>query len=147
MTHQHGSSSAGGESNLAPGVAPSFGDVPAFPFEHTPKRLVLSLSEHHQLEAAVRPEDFGGAFEHELFGAGTLLLKRADAPGEVHLSADVVIRQGPAMRLDATVRQSWVMRSVAGDDAAPPNVRIVRELVRVASLPHQSTVRVSVALD
>jgi hypothetical protein len=140
MTHEHESSS-GGESNLGPGVAPSFGDVPAQPFEHTPERIVLSRHEHTHL--AHQPlATLGGEFAHEQIGRGVLALTESGAPGEVHIRADVLTLEGPAIHLEADVRGSWVARTASGNWGEAANVQIVRELVRLAALPHQSTVRV-----
>jgi len=147
LSYEHASDSAGGEVNLAPGVAPSFGEVPDSPFEHTPERLVLSLSEHEHLAGLAFAETLEGTFESERLGSGTLLLRNGDSPGAIHLSADVLGPSGPAMRLDATVRESWLLRSVSGGAEETARVQVVRELVRLASLPHQSTVRVSIAAD
>jgi hypothetical protein len=145
MTHQFEVSSAGGESNLAPGVAPSFGDVPSAPFEHLPERLVLSLTEHDQLNADRLPASWAADFSGEAFGSGSLLVEEAD-PGTVRVSADVLGARGPAIRLDATVRKTWLTRAVESGGGAPGTL-VVRELLELAQLPGQSTVRISVAAD
>ena len=145
-TMQADNGSAAGESNLAPGVAPSFGEVPAAPFEASPERIVLSLTEHDHLAPGNLPGTWRAEFSGEPFGSGTLLVQDAER-GAVHVSADMVGDRGPAVRLDATVRRSWLDRTIEGDKTAQATARVVRELLELAGLPGQSTVRVSVAAD
>lgn len=140
MTHQHESTVAG-EANLGPGVAPSFGDVPGQPFEHTPERIVLSSEEHTRLSTP-QFEAFGGEFAHEHLGRGRVSLRETDEPGEVHILASVVKQDGPALEIEADVRVSWLSRAARSGAGEPPSVGIVRELVKLAGLPKQSTVRV-----
>lgn len=140
MTQQHESSSAG-ESNLGPGVAPSFGDVPGQPFEHTPERIVLSSVEHNHLSAPAFAA-FRGEFAHDRLGSGHLDLRGTGQPGRIHIVARVVKQGSAAMELEAEVRESWLARAVGADENEPPRVRIVRELVRLSELANQSTIRV-----
>jgi hypothetical protein len=132
--------------DLPPGVAPAFGSVPEAPFEHIPERLVLSSEAHSRLAPGTPFSLLNGAFTLERVGSGTLSLRETEAPGELHVHADVHTLGGPLVRLDARVRESWVMRQASGD-AAPANVRVVNELIRIAGIPHQSTVSVSVDAD
>lgn len=130
-----------------PDVAPSFGDVPILPFEHTPERLVLSSEAHSYLLAAPTLAGLDGEFAVERLGKGNLHIRETGAPGEVQIRADVLTLAGPAVHLDARVRHSWLMRTVESEDAAPANIRIVRELFRLAEIPHQSTVTVRIDAD
>lgn len=130
--------------DLPPGVAPSFGDVPLRPFEHTPERLVLSSEEHSHLQSPPPLKWLGGSFAHERLGRGDLRLYETETPGEIHIEADVHPADGSALRLDANVRESWVSRVVSEDDTSPLNVRIVSGLFKLAEIPGQSTVKVSI---
>ena len=129
--------------DLPPGVAPSFGDVPLRPFEATPERLVLSSDEHSHLQPSTPINWLGGNFNHDRLGRGELRLYETTPPGAIHLGADVRQADGPAVHLDANVRESWVSRTVSSDDTAPVNVRIVRGLFTLAEIPGQSTVTIS----
>jgi hypothetical protein len=142
MTHQHESSPAG-ESNLGPGVAPSFGDVPGEPFEHTPERLVLSSDEHTRLSAPALAE-FGGAFASEQLGRGTVSISETGKPGEVHVAAKLSTGRED-LEIEADVRTTWLVRAAHTTGAEPANVQVLRALLRLAELPRQSTVRVRAA--
>jgi|GEM_PF-4267321 len=139
MTHQPGPAAAGA-TELEPELAPAFGDVPEVPFEHTPERLVLSSEEHTHL-AGPRLAEFGGRFEHEQLGCGELFLAETADPGEVRVYASVERDDAPAFEVEANVRSTWLARVAAGEGEAPA-ARIVRELVRLAAVPGQTTVRI-----
>lgn len=147
MTHAHGSNSDEGAGSFPPGVAPTFGDVPLVPFEHTPERLVLSSDEHSRLAGYSSVAGLGGNFSHERFGTGSLLIRETGAPGEIQIHADVTTLDGPAVHLEARVRESWLARAVACEVAVPANVTVVTELFRLAEIPRQSTVTVRVDSD
>ena len=148
MTHPHVSSSEGssseGAANFPPGIAPSFGDVPLLPFEHTPERLVLSSEAHSHLVGHSPLASLGGAFSHDRFGTGNLLLSETGSAGDIDVHADLLNVPGPALHLQARVRESWLIRTVSLEDASPANVRVVNELFRLAEIPRQSTVTVRV---
>lgn len=139
MTHQHESSPVG-ETNLGPGIAPTFGDVPGSPFEHTPERIVLSSDEHTKLSARALAA-LGGEFTHEQLGRGLLSLRETDQPGQVHVEARVSKHGRPLLQIEADVRESWLSRAASAGEDESPSVLIVQELVRLAELPMQSTVR------
>lgn len=122
----------------APPATPEFGAVPPAPFEPLPERLVLSSDEHSSLTGSAVAE-FRGDFIGDV-GSGLLIVEPSD-PGTVHIYAEVQRTGLPAVQLDATVRESWLTRAAA-DDKGPASV--VAELIRLAELPHQSTVRVKV---
>jgi hypothetical protein len=132
--------------DLPPGVAPTFGYVPDAPFEHVPERLVLSSEAHSRLAPGKAFSRFNGAFTLDRVGTGTLSLHQTEAPGELHVHADVHTFGGPLVRLDARVRESWVLRQ-AGEDDGPAGVHVLNELIRLAGIPRQSTVSVSVDAD
>jgi len=131
---------------LPPGAAPAFGNLPDSPFEHTPERLVLSSDEHAQLAGIAPLSRLGGRFETVGLGQGHLTLVATGSPGEVLVEANVE-GSGPAMHLSANVRESWLLRAAGGDEAPQATARVVGELVRLAGVPHQSTVSVRVDAD
>jgi hypothetical protein len=84
-----------------------------------------------------------GEFASEALGTGRLVIREV-AAGEVLVHADVLRDGSPSVHLDARVRESWLLRAAAADPAGA-GVSVVRALFRLAEIPHQSTVRVSVA--
>lgn len=140
MTHLHESSAREG-TDLDPVIAPSFGDVPQQPFEHTPERLVLSSEEHTRLSSPPLSA-FAGEFAHEQIGRGRVSFHETGEPGAVHVLASIVRRDALEVELEADVRAAWLVRTATREPAEPGNIQVVRELVRLAELPGQSTVRV-----
>ncbi len=130
--------------DMPPGVAPSFGDVPAGPFEHIPERLVLSSEEHTHLIGSGPLAYLSGPFSSDRFGVGYLSLHETDTAGEVRVHADLSRSGSPAIHLDAHVRESWVSRAATDGEGASAAVRVVKELFRLAEIPRQSTVTVQV---
>lgn len=128
-----------------PDTAPVFGAVPDFPFEAVPERLVLSSEAHFRLAEASSLEALTGEFASETLGAGRLVVREV-AGGEVLVQADLLRHGLPSMHLDARVRQSWVVRAAAVVPGSA-SASIAHELVRLAELPRQSTVRVRIAAD
>lgn len=121
-----------------PPATPEFGAVPPEPFEPLPERLVLSSEEHGHLSSPGLGH-LVGDFQGE-FGSGRLLVEGV-AAGEVHIQADIRRAGLPAVRLNATVRETWVRRA-KGDRAT-----VVAELVRLSEIPNQSTVMVHVEAE
>lgn len=130
--------------DMPPGVAPSFGDVPAEPFEHTPERLVLSSEEHTHLIGSGPLAYLSGPFSAERFGVGYLSLHETETAGEVRVHADLSRTGSPAVHLDAQVREMWVARAANESSGPTATVRVVEELFRLAEIPRQSTVTVQV---
>lgn len=128
-----------------PETPPIFGAVPEFPFEAAPERLVLSSEAHSRLSETGSFVDFNGEFASESLGNGRLVIREV-ASGEVRVQADVLRDGSPSVHLDARVRESWVVRAAAAHPTSA-GASVVRELFRLAEIPHQSTVRVSVAAD
>ncbi len=128
------------DGDLPPGVAPSFGDVPAVPFEQTPERLVLSNVEHDHLSRSGPLAYLSGPFSAERLGVGYLSVRQTDHAGEVHVHADLSRSDGPAVHLDANVRETWLARAAQHGEGATPPVRVVGQLFRLAEIPSQSTV-------
>lgn len=128
-----------------PGSAPVFGAVPDSPFENEPEHLVLSSDAHFRLSEANTVWMLGGEFDYEALGTGRLVIEEV-AGGEVLVHADVLRDGSPSIHLDARVRESWLVRAAAADPASAA-ASVVRALVRLAEIPHQSTVRMSVAGD
>ncbi len=128
--------------DMPPGVAPSFGDVPVEPFEHTPERIVLSSEEHSHLLRSGPLAYLSGPFSAERFGVGYLSVLKTETAGEVRVHADLSRSEGPAIHLDAHVRETWVSRAADDGDGPSAAVRVVKELFRLAEIPHQSTVTV-----
>lgn len=147
MTQQHEANSGDVAADLPPGVGPSFGDVPRLPFEHTAERIVLSSDEHLHLLGATSLNALGGEFTFDRLCRGSLRIEETATPGEVHVEAELLTGEGPPLRIDANVRESWLSRTVSIDDSAPANVRVVRGLFRLAEIASQSTVNVSVQAD
>ena len=137
-----GSALAGGP---PPDSIPIFGAVPEFPFEAAPERLVLSSEAHLRLAETNTLGELSGEFASEALGSGRLVVREV-AAGEVLVQADVLRNGSPSVHLDARVRESWLVRAAAVDPNAA-GASVVRELFRLAEIPHQSTVRVSVAAD
>ena len=129
--------------DMPPGTAPTFGIVPQLPFEATPEHLVLSSEAHSHLSATVPAYTIGGHFSNARLGDGSVSV-RTISPGEVHIHADVLTAEGPAVHLDADVRETWLNRAARGRDSASANVQVVSELIRLAQLPSQKTVKMRV---
>ena len=130
--------------DLPPGVAPSFGDVPLTPFEHTPERIVLSSEAHSRLSVPTSLAMLSGPFQAEQLGRGILTIHATDQAGEVHVHADVNPDGGPSLHLDANVRESWLARAARSEGGAAAQAQVVRELVRLSEIPSQSTVTIRV---
>ena len=130
--------------DVPPGVAPSFGEVPLTPFEHTPERIVLSSEAHSHLSVPASLAALSGPFHADPLGNGILTIQATEQAGEVHVHADMSPDGGPSVHLDAHVRESWLARAARseGDAAAP--VQVVRELIRLSEIPSQSTVTIRV---
>ncbi|MEO8539846.1 MAG: hypothetical protein ABI577_08915 [bacterium] len=130
--------------DLPPGVAPSFGQVPSTPFEHTPEHLVLSSEAHSHLAGSPSLALLSGAFETDRLGRGNLTVSETDEAGQVHVHADLSLANGPRLHLDADVRESWLTRAAVADEEGPAGAVVVKELFRLAEIPRQSTVTISV---
>lgn len=130
--------------DLPPGASPAFGELPDEPTELTPEHVVLSSEEHDRLIGSGPLAYLSGPFSAERFGVGYLSLFETDLAGEVHVHADLSRVEGPAVHLDADVRETWVSRAAIDGEGSSPAVRVVKELFRLADLPKQSTVTVQV---
>ncbi len=130
--------------DMPPGVAPSFGDLPDAPFEHTPERIVLSSEEHSHLVGSGPLAYLSGPFSSDRFGVGYLSLHETETTGEVRVHADLSRTGSPAIHLDAQVRETWVARAANDGEDTSATVRAVKELFRLAEIPRQSTVTVQV---
>jgi hypothetical protein len=128
--------------DVPPEAIPLFGAVPEEPFEASPEQLVLSLSEHTHLSATGGLLEFSGPFSASELGRGTFSV-RLTGGGMAHVHADVVRDSGPAVHLDADVRESWVLRAASQAQGADAGQNVVHELLRLVQLPRQSTVRLS----
>lgn len=137
-------SSPEGAGDLPPGVAPSFGDVPLTPFEHTPERLVLSSEAHSHLSVPASLATLSGPFHSEPLGNGVLTIQATEQAGEVHVHADMSPDGGPSVHLDARVRESWLARAAHSEGGVTAPVQVVRELIRLSEIPSQSTVTIRV---
>ena len=130
--------------DVPPGVAPSFGDVPLTPFEHTPERLVLSSEAHSRLSVRASFATLSGPFHSEPLGNGVLTIQATEQAGEVHVHADMNPDGGPHVHLDAHVRESWLARAARSEGGAAAPDQVVRELIRLSEIPSQSTVTIRV---
>ena len=126
------------------GGAPLFGDVPSEPFEHTPEWLVLSNEEHSRLVGSGPLAYLSGPFSAERLGVGYLSVHQTEMVGEMHVHADLSRTDGPAVHLDARVRETWIARAANDGDGSSATVRVVKELFKLAEIPRQSTVTVQV---
>lgn len=131
-------------SDLPPGAAPSFGDIPIEPTELSPDQLVLSSEEHSQRLGSGPLAYLSGPFSAERFGVGYLSVNSTGESGEMHVHADLSRTDGPAIHLDAHVRATWLTRAMHHGDGSSGTVRVARELFRLAEIPRQSTVTVQI---
>ena len=147
MTQAHGLGSLEFPGEVAHGSAPEFGAFPEAPFEHSPELLVLSAAGHSRLSGWPALSELGGEFASERYGHGSLSLRGTGAPGEVRVVADISGNTGPALHLDALVRESWLARAAGGCEPEQAAARVVGGLMELAVLPRQSTVKVRLEAD
>jgi len=111
--------------------------------------MILS-SEAHQRLRIDEPATFEREFWLRQPGLqGRLEVAATDTPGVVHLHADVRWSElGDAsegvVHMDADVRESWLTQAAGPEQSA---AEVVKALARVAELPNQSTVQVTVDGD
>jgi len=129
--------------DLPPGAAPSFGDhEPGTAQELAP--LVLSEAAHRSMAATGPLADLSGEFHLENPAIeGHLVVEPSATPGMVHIRADLAHGRGGGLHYDAEVRESWLVREGSPEAPGDSRARIARALADLASLPHQSTVTVS----
>ena len=137
-----------GSDEIPAGSAPLFGDSPPDPF--AAHNLMILSSEAHQRLRIEGPVTFEREFWLRQPGLqGRLEVAPTDTPGVVHLHADVRWSEsGDAsegvVHMDADVRESWLTQAAGPEQSA---AEVVKALARVAELPHQSTVQVTVDGD
>ena len=137
-----------GSDEIPLGAAPVFGDSPPDPLSG--HYLTILSSEAHQRLRGDEPVTFEREFWLRQPGLqGRLEIAATDTPGVVHLHADVSWSEpgAPAdgvVHLDADVRESWLTQAAGPEQSA---AEVVKALARVAELPRQSTVQVTVDGD
>lgn len=137
-----------GSDEIPLGSAPVFGDTHIDPL--AVHNLVILSSEAHQRLLGDGPVAFEREFSLRQPGLeGRLEVAPTNIPGVVHLHADVRWTESGAdadgvVHLDADVRESWVMQAAGPGQSA---AEVVKALARVAELPRQSTVLVTVDGD
>lgn len=129
--------------DLPPGAAPSFGDLETGTASDSAP-LVLSEAAHRTISGSGPLDMLSGTFhlDDSLFD-GELLVEPAGTPGLVHVHADISHPRGGGLHYDADVRESWLLRESADLDPDDSRARVARAIAELASLPHQSTVKVS----
>lgn len=134
-----------GSDEIPAGSAPVFGDSAPDPL--AAHNLMILSSEAHQRLRGDEPVTFELEFWLRQPGLqGRLEVAATNTPGLVHLHADVRWSEsGTAsdgvVHLDADVRESWVAQAAGPEQSA---AEVVKALARVAELPRQSTVQVTV---
>lgn len=137
-----------GSDEIPPGSEPVFGDSPTDPLAG--HNLMILSCEAHQRLRGDEPASFKREFWLRQPGLqGRLEVAATNTPGVVHLHADVRWSEsGEAsdgvVHLDADVRESWVAQAAGPEQSA---AEVVKALARVAELPRQSTVQVTVDGD
>ena len=137
-----------GSDEIPAGSAPLFGDNPPDPL--AAHNLMILSSEAHQRLRVDQPATFEREFWLRQPGLqGRLEVAATATPGVVHLHADVRWSEDGngadgVVHMDADVRESWLARAAGPEQSA---AEVVKALARVAELPHQSTVQVTVDGD
>lgn len=137
-----------GSNEIPAGAAPVFGDSPPDPLAN--HNLMILSSEAHQRLRGDEPATFEREFWLSQTGLqGRLEVAATGTPGVVHLHADVCWSEsGDAsegmVHMDADVRESWLAQAAGPEQSA---AEVVKALARVAELPRQSTVQVTVDGD
>ena len=143
MTQQRGLNSGFNEvaAGLPPDVAPSFGDVPTRPFEHTPERLVLFT----EPKAAARNPSGPGLTASRRRTPGLAPAHRETAPRRgPHTGESSPSRPRPSS--EARVAREWLTRPVDARTAPPTsawsaNLRLPKSPASPSKSPHRSRMR------
>ncbi|MEO6397797.1 MAG: hypothetical protein ABIP13_04970 [Tepidiformaceae bacterium] len=137
-----------GSNEIPAGAAPHFGDGATDPLAAN-NLMILSCEAHQRLRG-----DEPATFEREFWLRqpglqGRLEVAATNTPGVVHLHADVRWSESGqdsdgVVHMDADVRESWLAQAAGPEQSA---AEVVKALARVAELPRQSTVQVTVDED
>ncbi len=137
-----------GPDEIPAGSEPVFGDSPTDAL--SAHNLMILSSEASQRLRGDEPVTFEREFWLRQPGLqGRLEVAATNTPGVVHLHADVRWSgsgesSDGVVHMDADVRESWLAKAAGPQQSA---AEVVKALARVAELPRQSTVQVTVDGD